>query len=42
MDFNGTWQVYAQENYEEFLKAMGKRGGRASQAAARVSNVPLV
>ncbi|KAM3614401.1 uncharacterized protein V6R79_013512 [Siganus canaliculatus] len=22
MDFNGTWQVYAQENYEEFLKAM--------------------
>lgn len=25
MDFNGTWQVYAQENYEEFLKAMGKR-----------------
>lgn len=24
MDFNGTWQVYAQENYEEFLKAMGK------------------
>lgn len=29
MDFSGTWQVYAQENYEEFLKAMGKRcGGR--------------
>lgn len=25
MDFNGTWQVYAQENYEEFLKAMGKK-----------------
>lgn len=23
MDFNGTWQVYAQENYEEFLRAMG-------------------
>ncbi|XP_029929113.1 fatty acid-binding protein 10-A, liver basic [Myripristis murdjan] len=22
MDFNGTWQVYAQENYEEFLRAM--------------------
>ncbi|KAM8846928.1 fatty acid-binding protein 10-A, liver basic [Synchiropus splendidus] len=22
MDFSGTWQVYAQENYEEFLKAM--------------------
>ncbi|XP_061675087.1 fatty acid-binding protein 10-A, liver basic-like [Syngnathoides biaculeatus] len=22
MDFNGTWQVYAQENYEAFLKAM--------------------
>ncbi|XP_042280739.1 fatty acid-binding protein 10-A, liver basic [Thunnus thynnus] len=22
MDFNGTWQVYSQENYEEFLKAM--------------------
>lgn len=42
MDFNGTWQVYAQENYEEFLKAMGKRRGRASRAAARVSDVPLV
>lgn len=25
MDFNGTWQVYAQENYEEFLKAMGEK-----------------
>lgn len=25
MDFNGTWQVYAQENYEEFLRAMGKK-----------------
>lgn len=24
MDFNGTWQVYAQENIEEFLKALGK------------------
>merc|ERR1712243_142314 len=23
MAFSGTWQVYAQENYEEFLKAMG-------------------
>ncbi|XP_056142557.1 fatty acid-binding protein 10-A, liver basic [Lampris incognitus] len=22
MDFSGTWQVYAQENYEEFLRAM--------------------
>ncbi|NXW18268.1 FABPL protein, partial [Circaetus pectoralis] len=22
MAFNGTWQVYAQENYEEFLKAL--------------------
>nr|AIL82448.1 fatty acid binding protein [Channa striata] len=22
MDYNGTWQVYSQENYEEFLKAM--------------------
>ncbi|XP_070768158.1 fatty acid-binding protein 10-A, liver basic [Enoplosus armatus] len=22
MDFSGTWQVYSQENYEEFLKAM--------------------
>ncbi|XP_072316367.1 fatty acid-binding protein 10-A, liver basic [Eucyclogobius newberryi] len=22
MAFNGTWQVYAQENYEEFLRAM--------------------
>ncbi|KAM4601537.1 fatty acid-binding protein 10-A, liver basic [Polymixia lowei] len=22
MAFSGTWQVYAQENYEEFLKAM--------------------
>ncbi|XP_074540113.1 fatty acid-binding protein 10-A, liver basic [Halichoeres trimaculatus] len=22
MDFNGTWQVYAQENIEEFLKAL--------------------
>ncbi|XP_025767574.1 fatty acid-binding protein 10-A, liver basic isoform X1 [Oreochromis niloticus] len=22
MDFSGTWQVYAQENYEEFLKAL--------------------
>merc|ERR1712002_1378730 len=22
MDFNGTWQVYSQENYEEFLRAM--------------------
>ncbi|NXD11402.1 FABPL protein, partial [Nothocercus nigrocapillus] len=22
MAFNGTWQVYAQENYEEFLKAI--------------------
>lgn len=42
MDFSGTWQVYAQENYEEFLKAMGKRRGWVSQAAARVSDVPLV
>lgn len=25
MDFNGTWQVYFQENYEEFLKAMGEK-----------------
>lgn len=24
MAFSGTWQVYAQENYEEFLKAMGE------------------
>jgi len=24
MAFNGTWQVYAQENYEAFLKALGK------------------
>lgn len=24
MAFSGTWQVYAQENYEEFLKALGK------------------
>ncbi|XP_019367948.1 PREDICTED: fatty acid-binding protein, liver-like isoform X2 [Gavialis gangeticus] len=23
MAFSGTWQVYAQENYEEFLKAIG-------------------
>ncbi|KAG7264114.1 hypothetical protein CRUP_018915 [Coryphaenoides rupestris] len=23
MAYNGTWQVYSQENYEEFLKAMG-------------------
>merc|ERR1711921_15616 len=22
MDFNGTWQVYSQENYGEFLRAM--------------------
>ncbi|NXA41482.1 FABPL protein, partial [Eudromia elegans] len=22
MAFNGTWQVYAQDNYEEFLKAI--------------------
>ncbi|XP_041844439.1 fatty acid-binding protein 10-A, liver basic [Melanotaenia boesemani] len=22
MDFSGTWQVYSQENYEEFLRAM--------------------
>ncbi|XP_074970907.1 fatty acid-binding protein, liver-like [Phalacrocorax aristotelis] len=22
MAFNGTWQVYAQQNYEEFLKAL--------------------
>ncbi|MBN3297713.1 fatty acid-binding protein 10-A, liver basic [Amia ocellicauda] len=22
MAFNGTWQVYAQENYEEFLRAI--------------------
>ncbi|XP_032645373.1 fatty acid-binding protein, liver-like [Chelonoidis abingdonii] len=22
MAFNGTWQVYSQENYEEFLKAL--------------------
>ncbi|NXY44091.1 FABPL protein, partial [Ceuthmochares aereus] len=22
MAFDGTWQVYAQENYEEFLKAL--------------------
>ncbi|XP_006791771.1 fatty acid-binding protein 10-A, liver basic [Neolamprologus brichardi] len=22
MDFSGTWQVYAQENYEEFLRAL--------------------
>uniref|UniRef100_A0A8C6WXG9 Fatty acid-binding protein, liver-type n=1 Tax=Neogobius melanostomus TaxID=47308 RepID=A0A8C6WXG9_9GOBI len=22
MAFNGTWQVYVQENYEEFLRAM--------------------
>uniref|UniRef100_A0A8B9C5H9 Cytosolic fatty-acid binding proteins domain-containing protein n=1 Tax=Anser brachyrhynchus TaxID=132585 RepID=A0A8B9C5H9_9AVES len=22
MAFSGTWQVYAQENYEEFLKAL--------------------
>ncbi|XP_033958895.1 fatty acid-binding protein 10-A, liver basic [Pseudochaenichthys georgianus] len=22
MDFNGTWQVYAQENYEAFLRAL--------------------
>ncbi|KAF3839404.1 hypothetical protein F7725_018121 [Dissostichus mawsoni] len=22
MDFSGTWQVYAQENYEAFLRAM--------------------
>ncbi|NXU52254.1 FABPL protein, partial [Turnix velox] len=22
MAFNGTWQVYAQENYEAFLKAL--------------------
>ncbi|KAF3692201.1 Fatty acid-binding protein 10-A, liver basic [Channa argus] len=22
MDYNGTWQVYSQENYEEFLRAM--------------------
>ncbi|NWX50090.1 FABPL protein, partial [Steatornis caripensis] len=22
MAFNGTWQVYAQENYEEFLKVL--------------------
>lgn len=25
MDFNGTWQVYSQENYEEFLRAMGEK-----------------
>ncbi|XP_051494197.1 fatty acid-binding protein, liver-like [Apus apus] len=23
MAFNGTWQVYAQENVEEFMKALG-------------------
>nr|XP_020445863.1 fatty acid-binding protein 10-A, liver basic-like [Monopterus albus] len=23
MDFTGTWQVYSQENYEEFLNVMG-------------------
>uniref|UniRef100_A0A4W6DSP9 Fatty acid binding protein 10b, liver basic n=1 Tax=Lates calcarifer TaxID=8187 RepID=A0A4W6DSP9_LATCA len=23
MDFNGTWQVYSEENLEEFLKAVG-------------------
>ncbi|CAL8249589.1 unnamed protein product [Boreogadus saida] len=23
MAFSGAWQVYAQENYEEFLRAMG-------------------
>ncbi|XP_061573272.1 fatty acid-binding protein 10-A, liver basic [Cololabis saira] len=22
MDFSGTWQVYSQENYEQFLRAM--------------------
>nr|AKG51662.1 fatty acid-binding protein [Oryzias sinensis] len=22
MDFSGTWQVYSQENYEEFLRAL--------------------
>ncbi|MEQ2211547.1 hypothetical protein XENOCAPTIV_006147, partial [Xenoophorus captivus] len=25
MDLNGTWQVYYQENYEEFLRAMGEK-----------------
>lgn len=25
MDFNGTWQVYSQENYEEFLRVMGEK-----------------
>lgn len=25
MDFNGSWQVYSQENYEEFLRAMGEK-----------------
>lgn len=30
MDFNGTWQVYSQENYEEFLRAMGEKNTRVS------------
>lgn len=30
MDFNGTWQVYAQENYEEFLKAMGEQNSQGA------------
>lgn len=26
MAFNGTWQVYSEENLEDFLKAVGEDG----------------
>lgn len=29
MAFNGTWQVYVQEKYDEFLKGIGKHGLRS-------------
>ncbi len=33
MAFSGTWQVYSQENYEEFLKAMGEKNKPSGAAA---------
>uniref|UniRef100_A0A4W6DSP5 Fatty acid binding protein 10b, liver basic n=1 Tax=Lates calcarifer TaxID=8187 RepID=A0A4W6DSP5_LATCA len=37
MDFNGTWQVYSEENLEEFLKAIG-----APEIAAKMCKLLIV
>ena len=42
MAFNGTWQVFSQENYEEFLRAMGEKDTSGSVVELQLAKIAIL